>query len=105
MNDGSCQFDNEKLQGLITVALEKISDKSMAEQLQSLVNIKGKHGRKLFNDGDQQFKQNIIEMYNKNPSSVTRILDLTREIDVKNLSKFFIIVIIMVLLKGLYLSN
>ncbi|KAF1807095.1 Not1 transcription factor [Mucor lusitanicus] len=54
----------------------------MADQLQRLLHIKTKQpgGGHLSKDDDQQFKQSIIEMYNNNPASVTRILDLTKEI-------------------------
>lgn len=86
MSDDSYQFDNEKIQRLITIASERISDKSTVDQLQRLLKIKMKNNGKSTNDDDQQFKQSIIEMYNNNPLSVTRILDLTKEIDVNNLA-------------------
>lgn len=86
LSDDSYQFDNEKIQHLITIASERISDKSMVDQLRRLLNIKMKNNGKSSNDDDQQFKQSIIEMYNNNPPSVTRILDLTKEIDVNILA-------------------
>ncbi|KAL7323175.1 CCR4-NOT core subunit cdc39, variant 5 [Mucor circinelloides] len=81
LSDDSYQFDYEKIQRLIMLASERVSDKSMVDQLQRLLNIKTKNGGHLSNDDDQQFKQSIIEMYNNNPASVTRILDLTKEIN------------------------
>ncbi|KAK4517846.1 aminopeptidase [Mucor velutinosus] len=82
LSEDSYQFDYEKLQRLITLASERFMlDTSVVDQLQRLLSIKTKqHGGHLSKDDDQQFKQSIIEMYNNNPASVTRILDLTKEI-------------------------
>ncbi|CEP14955.1 hypothetical protein [Parasitella parasitica] len=81
ISDDLYQFDIDKLQRLVTIASEKASEKPAVEQLQRLVDIKAKTGRNRGNDDNQQFKQSIIEMYNNNPASVTRILDLTKEIN------------------------
>lgn len=54
------------------------SDKSIVEKMHGMIHLKYNSG----NQNDQQFKQTIIEMYNNNSSSVARILDMTKELDV-----------------------
>ncbi|OBZ83449.1 hypothetical protein A0J61_08503, partial [Choanephora cucurbitarum] len=79
LSDDSHQFNFEQLRIITALASQRCTNKSVIEQVQSLIALKA-NPEKLAND--QQFKQSIIEMYTSNPSSVTRILDLVKELNV-----------------------
>jgi hypothetical protein len=79
LSQNAYQFDYEKLQSCIEITARYCLDKSNVEKIQRLINSKPKKGNTY---NDQQFKQSIIEMYNNNPSSVARILDMTKELNV-----------------------
>jgi hypothetical protein len=84
LSQDAYKFDYEKLQSLVQVTSVYCLDKSIVEKIQRLINSKYNKSGKM---NDQQFKQSIIEMYNNNPSSVTQILDMTKELDVIYLFK------------------
>ncbi|KAI8375479.1 CCR4-Not complex component, Not1-domain-containing protein [Blakeslea trispora] len=63
---------------MTVLAAKSCTNQSIVEQVQSLIALKA-NPEKLTND--QQFKQSVIEMYSNNPSSVTRILDLVKELN------------------------
>ncbi|GAA5806524.1 hypothetical protein HPULCUR_012060 [Helicostylum pulchrum] len=68
------QFNVEQLESLVSKVNEACQDKSLSAAVQLQLDIKsGKH-----TTDDGQFKQNIIDLYNANPSCITRILDMTK---------------------------
>lgn len=73
--NGAYSFDLNQLQQFVNKQKELLQNKSLAQQVQLAIDTK-------LNQGDG-LKQRIIEMYNTNPSSVTQILDLTKELDVR----------------------
>lgn len=93
LTNGSYTFDLDQLEQLVNRAKDCCSDKRLADKVQSLIQQRRGNGS-LNKSGNQQqsstaglnieqFKQSIIEMYNTNPLSVTRILELTKELDVQ----------------------
>jgi hypothetical protein len=72
------QFDLEQIQQLVNTS----KNKSITQGIQLLIDIKTK-GQNTSSMNSDQFKQSIVEMYNTNPASVTRILELTKEINVR----------------------
>lgn len=93
LTNGSYTFDLDQLEQLVNRAKDCCSDKRLPDTVQSLIQQRRGNGS-LNKSGNQQqsstaglnieqFNQSIIEMYNTNPLSVTRILELTKELDVQ----------------------
>lgn len=70
------QFNAEQLESLVSKVNEACQDKSLSAAVQLQLDMKsGKH-----TTDNNQFKQNIIDLYNANPSCITRILDMTKNV-------------------------
>lgn len=69
-------FDLDQIQQLANLCKSNVT-----QGIQLILDIKLK-GQNTVGMNSDQFKQSIIEMYNTNPASVTRILELTKEMNV-----------------------
>jgi hypothetical protein len=75
-------YNLDQLQQLVDIAREHCSDKNLANGAQMVLQMKHEGIPVSIGMNIDEFRQSIIEMYNANPSSVTRILEKAREISV-----------------------
>ncbi|KAI8976852.1 CCR4-Not complex component, Not1-domain-containing protein [Pilobolus umbonatus] len=82
LTGNSYSFNINKLQYILTIAAKHSSDKNMIDRVQQLIEMKLKNSASddSNNVNNEQLRQTIIEMYNSNPASVPRILELTRNV-------------------------
>lgn len=65
-------FDLSQLQPFVHHLVDLLQNKSLGQQVQLALDAK--------NNGGEELKKRIIDMYSSNPSSVAQILDLTKDV-------------------------
>lgn len=78
--DTQHRFDLDQIQQLVNIGRKRSQNSAIFQGIQVLLDMKSK-GQKDASMNSDQFKARIIEMYNSNPASVTRILELAKEME------------------------
>lgn len=76
------RFGLDQIQQLVNICRKRCQNNNIFQGIQVLLDIKLKGPQKESSMNSDQFKASIIEMYNSNPASVTRILELAKEMEV-----------------------
>ncbi|CAO3623766.1 unnamed protein product [Mucor hiemalis] len=75
------RFGLDQIQQLVNICRKRCQNNNIFQGIQVLVDIKLEGPQKESSMNSDQFKASIIEMYNSNPASVTRILELAKEME------------------------
>lgn len=81
--DTQHRFDLDQIQQLVNIGRKRSQNNAICQGIQVLLDMKSKGQKDATSMNSDQFKARIIEMYNSNPASVTRILELAKEMEVR----------------------